>query len=52
MIIKCGMEQDITGEYPHSKYLYATLDQTLCCKLHIYNTKMKVATRTIYEESS
>ena len=39
------MEQDITGEYPHPKYLGGTLDRMLCYKQHIYNTKMKVATR-------
>ena len=44
MIIKSGVEQDITGEYPHSKYLVITLDRTLGYKQHIHNTKMKVAT--------
>ena len=39
------MEQDITGEYPHPKYLDVTLDRTLCYKQHIHNTEMKVATR-------
>ena len=36
------MEQDITGEYPHPKYLDVTLDRTLCYKQHIHNTEMKV----------
>ena len=39
------MEQDRTGECPHPKYLGVTLDQTLCYKQHIHNTKMKVAIR-------
>ena len=30
---------------PHPKYLGVTLDRTLSYKQHIYNTKMKVATR-------
>ena len=30
---------------PHPKYLAVTLDRTLSYKMHIHNTKMKVATR-------
>ena len=44
-ITNSGMEQDITGEYPHPKYLGGTLDRTLSYKEHIHNIKMKVATR-------
>ena len=37
------MEQDITGEYPHPKYLGVTLNRTLGYKQQIHNTNMKVA---------
>ena len=39
------MEQDISGEHPHSKYLGVKLDRTLGYKQHIHNTKIRVATR-------